>query len=183
MGHVWGINRTMAQVHALLFVSPEPLDAEEISRHLEVSRSNISTSLRELISWGVVRRVHAIGDRRDRFEALKDVHETFRVITAERKRREIDPTIELLEQCVEGSAEGGAEPDAHVRGQLREMLEFTRLISEWHRQVEALPTPVLVRLLRSVGWVARLIPGARGEPVKKAPREVGGVEPAGIPGA
>ena len=95
MGQAWGINRTMAQVHALLFVSPTPLDAEEISTLLDVSRSNVSTSLRELITWGVVRRVHIIGDRRDRFEALKDVMETFRVIMAERKRREMDPTIAL----------------------------------------------------------------------------------------
>ena len=71
MGQAWGINRTMAQVHALLFVSPEALDAEEISQLLDVSRSNVSTSLRELITWGVVRRVHIIGDRRDRFEALR----------------------------------------------------------------------------------------------------------------
>ena len=91
MGQAWGINRTMAQVHALLFVAPTPLDAEEISTLLDVSRSNVSTSLRELITWGVVRRVHIIGDRRDRFEALKDVMETFRVIMAERKRREMDP--------------------------------------------------------------------------------------------
>ena len=101
MGQAWGINRTMAQVHALLFVAPSPLDAEEISTLLDVSRSNVSTSLRELITWGVVRRVHIIGDRRDRFEALKDVMETFRVIMAERKRREMDPTIALLEHCVD----------------------------------------------------------------------------------
>ena len=80
---------------------PTPLDAEEISQLLDVSRSNVSTSLRELITWGVVRRVHIIGDRRDRFEALKDVMETFRVIMAERKRREMDPTIALLEHCVQ----------------------------------------------------------------------------------
>ena len=95
MGQAWGINRTMAQVHALLFVAPSPLDAEEISKLLDVSRSNVSTSLRELITWGVVRRVHIIGDRRDRFEALKDVMETFRVIMAERKRREMDPDHRL----------------------------------------------------------------------------------------
>ncbi len=85
MGQAWGINRTMAQVHALLFVAPNPLDAEEISKLLDVSRSNVSTSLRELISWGVVRRVHIIGDRRDRFEALKDVMETFRLVLSERE--------------------------------------------------------------------------------------------------
>ena len=110
MGQAWGINRTMAQVHALLFVAPTPLDAEEISTLLDVSRSNVSTSLRELITWGVVRRVHIIGDRRDRFEALKDVMETFRVIMAERKRREMDPTIALLEHCVREAKLGRLRP-------------------------------------------------------------------------
>src|SRR4051812_34838893 len=109
MGQAWGINRTMAQVHALLFISPEAVDAAEISRLLDVSRSNVSTSLRELITWGVVKRVHVIGCRCDRFEALKDVMETFRVIMAERKRREMDPTILLLENCVADAAAAGPE--------------------------------------------------------------------------
>src|SRR3954462_1202468 len=107
MGQAWGETRARGQVHALLFVSPGALDAEEISRLLDVSRSNVSTSLRELITWGVVRRVHIIGGRRDRFEALKDVMETFRVIMAERKRREMDPTIALLEHCVAEANSGG----------------------------------------------------------------------------
>ena len=115
MGQAWGINRTMAQVHALLFVAPTPLDAEEISTLLDVSRSNVSTSLRELITWGVVRRVHIIGDRRDRFEALKDVMETFRVIMAERKRREMDPTIALLEHCVHEAKLGRPSRAIHPR--------------------------------------------------------------------
>src|SRR6476661_10565948 len=130
MGQAWGINRTMAQVHALLFVSPEALDAEEISHLLGVSRSNVSTSLRELITWGVVRRVHIIGDRRDRFEALKDVMETFRVIMAERKRREMDPTIALLENCVHEVKSGGASEE-YTREQLEKMLEFVRMVTTW----------------------------------------------------
>src|SRR3954447_19173636 len=111
MGQAWGINRTMAQVHALLFIAPEALDAEEISTLLDVSRSNVSTSLRELITWGIVRRVHIIGDRRDRFEALKDAFETFKVIMAERKRREMDPTVALLEHCVAEAKSGGSAED------------------------------------------------------------------------
>ncbi len=133
MGQAWGINRTMAQVHALLFVAPTPLDAEEISTLLDVSRSNVSTSLRELITWGVVRRVHIIGDRRDRFEALKDVMETFRVIMAERKRREMDPTIALLEHCVR-EAKLGDPAEQYTREQLEKMLDV-------HQDGDALVQP------------------------------------------
>ncbi len=155
MGQAWGINRTMAQVHALLFVSPEPLDAETISERLGVSRSNVSTSLRELITWGVIHRKHVIGDRRDRFEALKDVMETFRVIMAERKRREMDPTIALLEHCVAEARAGG--PDAaYTREQLEKMLEFTQIITAWYSQVDRLPTSALQRLFRAGGRLAKL---------------------------
>ena len=155
MGQAWGINRTMAQVHALLFVAPEALDAEEISRLLDVSRSNVSTSLRELITWGVVRRVHIIGDRRDRFEALKDVMETFRVIMAERKRREMDPTIALLEHCVDEAKSGGSQED-YTREQLEKMLEFTRMVTLWYSQIDRLSTPALERLFRGGTKIATI---------------------------
>lgn len=155
MGQAWGINRTMAQVHALLFVSPEALDAEEISKLLDVSRSNVSTSLRELITWGVVRRVHIIGDRRDRFEALKDVMETFRVIMAERKRREMDPTIALLESCVQEVKDG--DPAEHyTREQLEKMLEFCRMVTNWYSQIDRLSTPALLRLFRAGARLAKM---------------------------
>jgi DNA-binding transcriptional regulator GbsR (MarR family) len=155
MGQAWGINRTMAQVHALLFIAPRALDAEEISQLLDVSRSNVSTSLRELITWGVVRRVHIIGDRRDRFEALKDVMETFRVIMAERKRREMDPTIALLERCVEEANSGGPD-EAYTREQLEKMLEFTRMVTTWYSQIDRLPTSALERLFRGGARLAKL---------------------------
>ena len=158
MGQAWGINRTMAQVHALLFVAPEALDAEEISRLLDVSRSNVSTSLRELITWGVVKRVHIIGDRRDRFEALKDVMDTFRVIMAERKRREMDPTIALLEHCVSEAKSGGTN-DEYTREQLEKMLEFVRMVTTWYGQVDHLPTPALEALFKGGALVARLFCG------------------------
>jgi DNA-binding transcriptional regulator GbsR (MarR family) len=155
MGQACGINRTMAQVHALLFVSPEALDAGEISELLGVSRSNVSTSIRELITWGVVRRVHIIGDRRDRFEALKDVMETFRVIMAERKRREMDPTIALLEHCVR-EASSGDPSEAYTREQLGKMLEFTRMVTAWYSQIDRLSTPALQRLFRGGAKLARI---------------------------
>jgi DNA-binding transcriptional regulator GbsR (MarR family) len=160
MGQAWGINRTMAQVHALLFVSPMPLDAEEISKLLDVSRSNVSTSLRELITWGVVRRVHIIGDRRDRFEALKDVMETFRVIMAERKRREMDPTIALLEHCV-GEAKAGDESEEYTREQLEKMLEFVRMVTVWYGYIDNLSTPALQRLFRGGAMIAKLFGRAK----------------------
>ena len=165
MGQAWGINRTMAQVHALLFVSPEALDAEEISRLLDVSRSNVSTSLKELITWGVVRRVHIIGDRRDRFEALKDVMETFRVIMAERRRREMDPTITLLEHCVEEANRGGPI-DEYTREQLQKMLDFTRMLTTWYTQIDRLPTSALQGLFRGGARLAKLFGGREPEPVE-----------------
>ena len=155
MGQAWGINRTMAQVHALLFIAPTALDAEEISSLLDVSRSNVSTSLRELITWGVVRRVHIIGDRRDRFEALKDVMDTFRVIMAERRRREMDPTISLLEHCVE-EAKAGGPAEVYTREQLEKMLAFTKMVTDWYGQIENLPTPAMLRLFRGGAMIAKL---------------------------
>ena len=101
MGTKWGINRTVAQVHALLFLAAKPLPADEISETLSVARSNVSTSLRELQGWGIVRLVHVLGDRRDHFETTKDVWEIFRTVSEERKRREIDPTLRVLAECVQ----------------------------------------------------------------------------------
>src|ERR1700710_2348421 len=99
MGTRWGVNRTVAQIHALLFLSNRPLPAEEIAETLNVARSNVSNSLKELQSWGLVRIAHQVGDRRDHFVALQDVWEIFRVIVEERKKREIDPTLTVLRQC------------------------------------------------------------------------------------
>ena len=96
MGTRWGINRTVAQIHALLFLSPQPLNAEQIAETLAVARSNVSTSLKELQGWGIVKLVHVLGDKRDHFESMKDVWEMFRVVLDERKRREIDPTLKML---------------------------------------------------------------------------------------
>src|SRR5579864_6394498 len=100
MGTRWGINRTVAQIHALLYLSPKPLDAEEIADTLGVARSNVSNSLKELQSWKIVKVVHVMGDRRDHFESLHDTWTLFQTIMDERKRREIDPTVAVLRQCV-----------------------------------------------------------------------------------
>ena len=114
MGTRWGINRTVAQIHALLYISPGPLTAEEIAQTLSVARSNVSTSLRELDRWGIVKVSHVLGDRRDHFESLQDTWEMIRLILEERKRREIDPTLPVLEACLE-ECEAGDPVDPQVR--------------------------------------------------------------------
>src|SRR5215472_12671003 len=100
MGTRWGINRTVAQIHALLYLSAQPLNAEDIASTLAVARSNVSNSLKELQGWRIVKLVHVLGDKRDHFESMKDAWEMFRVVLDERKRREIDPTVGMLEECL-----------------------------------------------------------------------------------
>ena len=142
MGTRWGINRTVAQVHALLFLSPKPLHAEEIAATLSVARSNVSTSLRELQGWGIVRVVHLIGDRRDHFESVKDVWEIFRIVAEERKRREIDPTLRMLQECVNERAKADSR-EAYAQKRLEEMLEFLTTMSGLSEEVLRMPTSTL----------------------------------------
>src|ERR1043166_2741906 len=123
MGTRWGINRTVAQIHALLYVSEKPVNAEEIADTLAVARSNVSTSLKELQGWGIVKMVHVLGDKRDHFESMKDVWEMFRVVLDERKRREIDPTMKMLRDCI-AEAENEKNSDPHTRQRLRELANF-----------------------------------------------------------
>src|SRR5580658_1080714 len=119
MGTRWGINRTVAQVHALLFISPKPLNADDLVDALGVARSNVSTSLKELQGWGIIKLVHSMGDKRDHFESIKDVWELFRVVLNERKRREIDPTMQMLDECI-ADAEKTQATDAYTEQRLRD---------------------------------------------------------------
>lgn len=145
MGTRWGINRTVAQVHALLFIADRPLPADEIVEILSVARSNVSTSLKELQGWGIVRVVHVIGDRRDHFESIKDVWELFRVILEERKRREIDPTLAMLRECVAEAEKSKAAADAVTKERLGELLGFFETMSGWYVQMRAMPTALLLK--------------------------------------
>src|SRR5438552_1671629 len=147
MGTRWGINRTVAQVHALLYISPRPLHAEEIATTLSVARSNVSTSLRELQSWGIVHVVHVMGDRRDHFESLKDVWEMFRIVLDERKKREIDPTLNILRECIaEAAKENGT--DKHTQERLRELAGFFEATTAWYSQVRSWPTNGLTKFVK-----------------------------------
>ena len=150
MGNQWGINRTVAQVHALLYLSPQPLHAEEICTILNVARSNVSNSLKELQSWGIVRRVHQLGDKRDHFISVKDVWELARLIMQERKKREIDPTLTVLRDCL---IEAGQDPHAHpeTTARLKELTEFLEITTSWFDQVSRWPTKALVGMLKLGG--------------------------------
>lgn len=154
MGTRWGINRTVAQIHALLFISPRPLNAEEIAETLSVARSNVSNSLRELQGWRIVKVVHLLGDRRDHFETMKDVWEMFRVVIDERKRREIDPTLAVLRECV---AESKASGLPQTQDRLQEMLNFLETMSNWYEQVKKIPSAALIKIIKMGGKVQKLV--------------------------
>ena len=148
MGQRWGINRAIAQVHALLFLSEQPLCAETISETLSMARSSVSTSLRELQAWGVIKIAHVLGDRRDHFEAETDVWELFRLILDERKKREIDPTIATLRECMAGDPRDGDGDGAYTRERIVDMLELLETTSGWYQKMGALPRGALVRLVK-----------------------------------
>ena len=156
MGTRWGINRTVAQVHALLYLSPEPVNAEEIAKTLAVARSNVSTSLRELQSWGIVKVVHVLGDRRDHFESMKDVWEMFSVVIEERKRREIDPTLAVLRSSV-AELEKTPQADPYTRERMREMLEFFEAMTGFYQELRRMPTGAARELVRLKGKMKKLL--------------------------
>src|ERR1700758_2961184 len=136
MGTRWGINRTVAQIHALLYLSPRALPAEEIAETLNVARSNVSTSIRELETWGIVRAVHVLGDRREHYESMKDVWEMFRLVIEQRKRREIDPTREVLRRCLADvdPKEAGAD---YTRERLAAGAGFFETVTRVDEQINA----------------------------------------------
>ncbi len=157
MGTRWGINRTVAQIQALLFISDRPLHAEEICEQLGVARSNVSNSLKELQNWGIVHIVHLTGDRRDHFESIKDVHELFRAIAAERKRREIDPTLQRLRACANEAGASEDPADTYAKEQLEALLGFFELVSNFYAQMDRLPTKSAVHAIRMGDKIAKSI--------------------------
>jgi DNA-binding transcriptional regulator GbsR (MarR family) len=154
----WGINRTVAQVHALLFLSPQPLNAEEIASTLAVARSHVSNSLRELQGWRIVRVTHLLGDRRDHFESMKDVWEMFRIIVEERKKREADPTLDMLREVV-ADAKTSKAADTYTRERLEEMLQFFETMTGWLEQMRKLPTPAVIRMVKLGDKIAKMLKG------------------------
>ena len=160
MGTQWGVNRSVAQVHGLLYLSDRPLPADEIVDQLVLARSNVSTALKELQGYGIVRRVHVEGDRRDHFVAETDLWEMLMRISAERKRREMDPTIALLGELAEQLKHDASAP-AYVRERITRMHEFIGTLTDWYEQVRRLPKPTLVTLMKLGGKIARFVAPGR----------------------
>lgn len=164
MGTQWGVNRSVSQIHALLYLSNAPLPADDIVDQLRLARSNVSTGLKELQGYGIVRRVHVEGDRRDHFVAETDLWEMLMRIVAERKRREVDPTIALLADLAERLKQDESAPP-HVRERIVRMHEFISTLGGWYEQVRGLPKPTLVTLMKLGGKVARFVsPGKTANP-------------------
>lgn len=161
MGTQWGVNRSVSQIHALLYLSDRPLPADEITDALSLARSNVSTALKELQGYSIVRRVHVEGDRRDHFVAETDLWEMLLRIAAERKRREIDPTIALLSELAERLRDDKTAP-AHVRERIGRMHEFISTLGTWYEQVRSLPKPTLIALMKLGGKVARFVSPLKG---------------------
>jgi DNA-binding transcriptional regulator GbsR (MarR family) len=156
MGARWGLSRTVAQVHALLYLSPRPLPADEICDTLGVARSNVSNSLRELQNWGVVRVVHVPGDRRDHFDTTKDVWELFRRVLEVRKQREVDPTLAVLRECAAEAEKAGAR-EAYTHERIAAMADFFETTSGWYDQIDRLPTPAVIKFVRLGEKVRKLV--------------------------
>jgi DNA-binding transcriptional regulator GbsR (MarR family) len=157
MGTRWGVNRTVAQIHALLYLAARPLPADEIAETLSVARSNVSTSLKELQSWGLVAMAHVMGDRRDHFAIRGDTWSMLTTIIEERKRRELEPTLSMLRRCVI-ELEDDRETPAEAKERIGEMLTFVATIADWFDQVKALPRPTLLALLKMGVKVAQIVP-------------------------
>jgi DNA-binding transcriptional regulator GbsR (MarR family) len=160
MGTRWGVNRTVAQIHALLFISPRPLNADDIIGALDIARSNVSTSLKELQGWGIVKMVHILGDKRDHYESMKDVWEMLRVVLDERKKREIDPTLQMLNECI-AEAHSDKVTDAYTQKRLRELHDFFELAATWYSQIKQWPTDVILKFVK-LGDKVRKILGLTG---------------------
>ena len=160
MGARWGVNRTVSQIHALLYLSPEPLTAEDIATMLSVARSNVSTSLRELQSWNLVIVVSVLGDRRDFFTVKGDTWEMLMTIMEERKKREIEPTLTMLRQCVLEMGDDKETPK-EVKEKIKSMLTFVTTLTDWFDQVSKLPKTTLVTLMKMGAKIGKLIPGSK----------------------
>jgi len=157
MGSRWGVNRTVAQIHALLFLMGRPMHAEELTETLGVARSNVSNSLKELQNWNLVRVVHLLGDRRDHFETLGDVWELLRVVVRERKAREFEPTVQVLKDCL-SSPDIAREPGLS-RQRIAETLALMETLSSWGDEMLRLDPQTLMKIMKLGARIQSLVRG------------------------
>jgi DNA-binding transcriptional regulator GbsR (MarR family) len=139
-----------------LYLSPRPLRADEIVEALSIARSNVSTSIRELQSYGLVKMTHVLGDRRDYFECLHDVWELFRVIIEQRKQRELNPTLSMLRKCA-AEVEGEKDTDEVTKERIRNMLQFVETTSNWYENIQEVPTSTLQKLMKLGAGITRFV--------------------------
>lgn len=159
MGSRWGLNRTLGQMCGLLYISPQPLNADEIAEALSISRSNVSMGLKELKAWRLVRPATITGDRREYWTTPKDVWEVFRVLAEERHRREVEPTLSMLRETL--MIEPTTENDRYAQERLREMHELVELLTNWIGEIHDLPPRTLVRMLKLGRRIQNLLDGRR----------------------
>lgn len=155
MGSRWGVNRSVAQIHALLYLAERPLNAEEIADTLGVARSNVSNSLKELLAWQLARVTHVLGDRRDHYTTSKDVWELFRLIVEGRRQRELAPTIAALRECL-ASPQFAMESE-ESRKRIGDTLQFIEVLFAWSNEMLRLKPETLVKLLKLGGRISKLI--------------------------
>ena len=160
LGSRWGVNRSVSQIHALLYLSDRPMTAEEIADLLGLARSNVSTSIKELLAWNLIRRVPIRGDRRDHFEAEADVWEMFMRISAGRKERELDPAIVALRACL-AEAQGDAAVHPVATARLEALLDFVETLDRWYAQMLTVPKQQLAGLIRLGTRIVSLLPGTK----------------------
>jgi DNA-binding transcriptional regulator GbsR (MarR family) len=160
MGGQWGVNRSVSQIHALLYLSERALTADDIADTLGMARSNVSNSIKELLGWNLIRRVPIMGDRREHFEAETDVWEIASRIAAGRKEREIDPALAALKACV---AEAHGDPSIHpiASRRLKEMLDFTETVNGWYVQMLTVPRSKLAAIVRLGTRIIKFLPSGK----------------------
>jgi DNA-binding transcriptional regulator GbsR (MarR family) len=155
MGSRWGVNRTVAQIHALLFLSGRPMHAEEIADILQVARSNVSNSLKELQNLNLVRVVHLLAERRDHFETSKDVWELMRTVVRERKSREFDPTVSILKACMTDPA--FAAEDKDTRQRIEDTHGLMVAMSSWGEEMLKLEPATLMKVMKLGNKIQKLL--------------------------
>jgi DNA-binding transcriptional regulator GbsR (MarR family) len=160
MGGQWGVNRSVSQIHAVLYLAEHPMTADDIATTLGMARSNVSNSLKELLAWNLIRRVPVRGDRRDHFEAETDIWQIFQLIAVGRKEREIDPAIAVLKSCVAQTERDPTVTEVASR-RLKEMLAFVELMDGWYSQMLTVPKSSLATLIRLGTRVFNFLPAAK----------------------
>lgn len=177
MGAVWGTNRSVGQIHALLYLSDKPLTAEDIAETLGLARSNVSNSLKELLAWSIIRRVHVMGDRRDFFAAETDLWEMVTRIAEGRKARELDPTIAMLRQSL-SEAQDDKFISSTVRDRIAAMYGFVDMVDRWAAEIRRVPRGKLTALMRLGAAIARFLPARRGAEIDEPAGDSPHAEPA-----